>query len=96
MKLGRWQYDPKRGLRLDTRKPQLPDTELKEQGYSAVDTGFEDPASGGMPVALITQQNYPKMHFHSFCNGEETIESSQDLRHLIRRQRDKGQGQGGS
>jgi hypothetical protein len=48
MILGRWKYDPKRGLRLDTRKPQLSDTELKEQGYGEADTGFEVSSSGGM------------------------------------------------
>ena len=48
IKLGRWEYDPRRGLRLDTRKPQLPDGELKELGYSEADTGFESSSTAGI------------------------------------------------
>ena len=51
MILGRWEYEPKRGLRLDTRKPQLSDTELKALGYGEADTGFEVSSSEGMLAA---------------------------------------------
>lgn len=54
MKINRWEYDPKRGLRLDTRKPQLPDAQLKEQGYGEADTGFEDEASTGIIFLHLT------------------------------------------
>jgi hypothetical protein len=53
MKINRWEYDPKRGLRLDTRKPQLPDAQLKEQGYGEADTGFEDEASTGIIFYIL-------------------------------------------
>jgi len=36
--LGRWRFDPKRGLRLECKKPQLADTELKLLGYSEMNT----------------------------------------------------------
>jgi hypothetical protein len=38
MAVGRWKYDPSRGLRLECKKPQLADTELKELGYADSNT----------------------------------------------------------
>jgi hypothetical protein len=47
VKLGRWEYDPKRGLRITTKNPQLPDSELKKLGYGEHDNNEAATPSGG-------------------------------------------------
>ena len=44
--LGRWRFDSNRGLRLECKRPQLADTELKELGYA-------ENGSAGITVVLV-------------------------------------------
>ena len=59
LKVGRWIYDPKRGLRLECKAPQLPDSALKDMGYEEKEKGNKYYV---IPIMSIIQVNVLLLH----------------------------------